>query len=155
MRTRVPCYPPALGVLLGPLSLCRVHTVRVCQSSPSVLCLCICHTPFFQLLLLMAGWARKKGIKSILSGNIFAFLQAGVFRAADGCGPLPEHSRDQPLPDTDWGTPGLSQAAGTTIGSCSWGWQVLDAELQMSHQLHERKPELIAHALSALYCFLG
>ncbi|KAL2296957.1 hypothetical protein Nmel_015008 [Mimus melanotis] len=55
--------------------------------------------------------------------------------------------RDLPLPDTDWGHRGwlrVGQAATTTIGSSPWGWQVQDAELQMSHQLHERKPELIA-----------
>lgn len=63
---------------------------------------CISHTPSFQLFLLTAGWGRKKGIKSILRCNIFPFLQAGSFRAVDGCGALPECSRDQPLPDTDW-----------------------------------------------------
>lgn len=43
-----------------------------------------------------------------------------------------------------WGWLRVSQAAGTTIFSSPWGWQVLDAELQMSHQLHQGKPELIA-----------
>lgn len=70
---------------------------------------CISHTPSFQLFLLTAGWGRKKGIKSILRCNIFPFLQAGSFRAVDGCGALPECSWDQPLPDTDWGAPGLAE----------------------------------------------
>lgn len=71
---------------------------------------CISHTPFSQLLLVTAGWGRKKGIKSVLRSNIFPFLQAGSFRAADGYDVLPEHPWDQPLPDTDWGPLGLAES---------------------------------------------